>query len=151
MVVAARESFARQYVWDYLTAKPGGNTQCQSMALFECERLEDSSDMNGYPVALTEVGVVSEYHYPALDRPQECRVVYVRNADQLAQQLSELQAKQNEGRGVSCVRNLCAYLRRKDLTSAKAVVANESDKIRSYPEIVEALKSVGFWYQIFQS
>ncbi|MBY0359847.1 MAG: hypothetical protein K2W82_17725 [Candidatus Obscuribacterales bacterium] len=144
VVVASRESIARQLVWDYLTAKPGGNTQCQSPALFECELLEDT-ELSGLPVALTEAGVIAEYYYRPDGEEQECAIVYVKDADKLADELFCLQEPQNEGRGISCVRTLCEFMRRGKLSEARAVATNESDKISSYPAIVEALKRVGFW------
>lgn len=60
-------------------------------------------------------------------------------AEILADKLDELQSTKNEGRGVSCVRTLIAYLRRGDIDSAKAVCFNEGDKIRNYPDIEEVL------------
>lgn len=66
----------------------------------------------------------------------------------LAAELFELQAQHNDGRGISCVRSVCSYLERGQLSSAKAVVNNESDKISSYPDVVAALKRVGLWQEI---
>ena len=54
--------------------------------------------------------------------------------------LNILQAQQNDGRGVSCVRDICLYLDRDDLDSAKNVTATEWDKIRQYPDIVAFFK-----------
>ncbi|MDX1535896.1 MAG: hypothetical protein R3346_04015 [Candidatus Spechtbacterales bacterium] len=58
----------------------------------------------------------------------------------LANNLDELQASENEGRGISCVRTIAAYLRAGDKKTARAICLNESDKIRSYPEIYGLLK-----------
>lgn len=55
--------------------------------------------------------------------------------EDLARDLEELQAKENDGRGVSCVRTLCVYLRRGDLRPAQALCHNEWDKIRNYPPL----------------
>ena len=53
----------------------------------------------------------------------------------LANELYKLQEPKNNGRGVSCVRTVVAYLERCDRVSAIAVCRNEGDKIRSYPDI----------------
>lgn len=58
----------------------------------------------------------------------------------LADQLDRMQAMQNFGRDISCVRTLITYLRAGDVNSAKAVYNNESDKIRSYPEIDKLIR-----------
>jgi hypothetical protein len=60
-----------------------------------------------------------------------------------ADHLDLLQSRQNDGRGVSCVRQLVAYLRRGDRQSAMAIANNEWDKIASYPEIADNLKAMG--------
>lgn len=57
------------------------------------------------------------------------------NVDELADLLDELQAKENDGRGVSCVRQVVLYLRRGDIGSATRGARHDHDKIRSYPEI----------------
>ena len=54
--------------------------------------------------------------------------------------LKALEAIQNEGRGVECVRALIFYLEKGDWQSADAVYFNERDKIRNYPEIMEWFK-----------
>lgn len=58
----------------------------------------------------------------------------------LADKLWEMQAKENDGRGIECVRSLILYLRRNNPESARAVYLNESDKIRSYPAIFKLIK-----------
>ena len=60
--------------------------------------------------------------------------------EMLADKLDALQAEKNDGRGVSCVRTLIMYLRRGEIDTAKAVCLNESDKIRSYPDIQDVLE-----------
>lgn len=67
---------------------------------------------------------------------------------QAADRLFALQAEENSGRGVSCVRAICFELRRADIDGAQAVADNDGDKIRSYPDIVAALKEVGLWWDI---
>ena len=61
-------------------------------------------------------------------------------------ELDKLQAKKNDGRGVSCVRAIVSELSRGDVCGALAVTSNESDKIRGYKDIVRVLRKVGFWY-----
>lgn len=60
--------------------------------------------------------------------------------DELASVLTDLNSKQNEGRGVSCVRAIILSLERGDVEGAKAILSNEGDKIRNYPEIESILK-----------
>ena len=60
--------------------------------------------------------------------------------DELANTLTELDSKENGGRGVSCVKTIIMYLQRGDIESVKAVMLNEGDKIRNYPEIETMLK-----------
>lgn len=57
----------------------------------------------------------------------------------VADELDALQAKQNEGRGVSCVRTMVFYLRQDNVVSALAVRQIEGDKTRSYPDIEQFL------------
>lgn len=60
-----------------------------------------------------------------------------------ADELDRLQALENEGRGVSCVRTLAFHLRRGEIELAKAVAENEGDKIRNYPSIKQYLIEQG--------
>ena len=53
----------------------------------------------------------------------------------LALRLNEAQAKENDGRGVSCVQTIVTYLNMGDIRAARAVARNESDKLWAYPEI----------------
>lgn len=57
--------------------------------------------------------------------------------------LDLLQGRQNDGRGVSCVRQLVFYLRRDNQQAAKTIASNEWDKIASYPEVAEHIKAMG--------
>lgn len=49
--------------------------------------------------------------------------------------LNLVQSKQNDGRGINCVRTIITYLNKGDFESAKAVRVNDGDKIASYPEV----------------
>ncbi len=52
-----------------------------------------------------------------------------------AEELDALQAEQNEGRGVSCIKSIVFQMRKNDIDCAKRVYQLEGDKIRQYPEI----------------
>jgi hypothetical protein len=54
-------------------------------------------------------------------------------------ELDALQREENDGRGVSCIRTLLVYLRRGDLSAARAIINNEFDKIRNYPNIKDKI------------
>ena len=49
--------------------------------------------------------------------------------DEMADKLDALQGVKNDGRGVSCVRDIIAYLRRGDIGSARQVARTDHDKI----------------------
>lgn len=51
------------------------------------------------------------------------------------QQLKELNAKENEGKGISCVESFIKCVERNDIKTAKFVYIHDGDKIRSYPKI----------------
>lgn len=76
----------------------------------------------------------------------KCLVLSRSYLDRLGKRLDKLQAKKNDGRGVSCVRAIVSELSRGDVCGALAVTSNESDKIRGYKDIVRVLRKVGFWY-----
>lgn len=57
--------------------------------------------------------------------------------------LDLLQSQQNNGRGISCVRQLVSELRRDRKTSAQAIANNEWDKISTYPEVAKVVISMG--------
>lgn len=58
----------------------------------------------------------------------------------IALELDELQKKENDGNGVSCVRNALSYLKRGDFESARVVCSTDWDKIRNYPDLAKALE-----------
>jgi len=58
----------------------------------------------------------------------------------LAKQLDELQKKENNGRGVSCVQSVVAYLRMGRLDEARTICYTDHDKIDNYPPIMEFIK-----------
>lgn len=61
----------------------------------------------------------------------------------VADRLDLLQGRENEGRGISCVRYLIAELRRENRSAAAAIANNEWDKISSYPRVAEEIKMLG--------
>lgn len=149
LVVASCENYAREMLWQYFLDKQdrGEPLQVGAKRLMEVEPLEDSF-LSNYPVSPNEIGVRIEYHYGENETDTSMKVVFIAGgAEALAAELNALQSCQNDGRGVSCVKSIVAYLQRNDLTAAKAVVNNEGDKIASYPEIEAVLQRVGFAYQ----
>ena len=56
--------------------------------------------------------------------------------------LDALQAKQNQGRGVQCVKNIVTYLRKGDYNSALLVRQSEGDKTGQYQELEQMLYSL---------
>ena len=70
------------------------------------------------------------------------------DAKALAVELFDIQALHNNGRGISCVRGVCSELERGQIEGAKAIINTDSDKMRSYPDVVAVLKRVGFWEEI---
>ena len=149
IIVNATPRMVGLLVMNYLRDKPEGYRQCQQENLLEIEPHEDSSFADER-VSLDKIGVVLEYHYPEED-PDGVRLtdlIYIADADALADELDGLQAQANQGRGVCCVRDVIAYLRRGDYSTARAVINNESDKIRSYEKIVAVLERTGLWHRI---
>lgn len=55
--------------------------------------------------------------------------------------LSDMEGKENNGRGIVCVKAIVLYMEMGDKNSAKLVFQNERDKIRSYPNIEKWLIS----------
>jgi hypothetical protein len=53
-----------------------------------------------------------------------------------------LQAEQNDGRGVACVRSLLTYARRADFQQAVRTFFSEQDKIRQYPDLETLIAEV---------
>jgi hypothetical protein len=56
------------------------------------------------------------------------------------QELDELQKKENNGNGVSCVKSALVYLRMGDVETARAVCTTDWDKIREYPDLAKSLE-----------
>lgn len=146
VVVASSDRMAREMVKQYLLAKPEGYRQYTRLDLFEVEAL-DESPLGDECYSTEESGVKAEYWLKEGEmHPQlvflGCDVLA------LAAELDGLQSRQNDGRGVSCVRGIVSSLRRGEFGDARACANNESDKIRSYPEIVAVLKRVGLWSEL---
>lgn len=149
IIVNASERLVGEVVMQYLRAKPEGYRQCAQARLLQVEPHEDS-EFSNERVSLEMAGVVLEYNYPESGSPDAHvpRLVYVDAAEKLADELDALQWKANEGLGVSCVRSVVTYLRRRGFTSARAVVNNESDKIGNHEAIVAVLERTGLWHRI---
>jgi len=60
--------------------------------------------------------------------------------DALAKKLMDLQAVENEGRGVNCVREVAISLERGNLEDARQVARTDGDKIRGYPPIARVIR-----------
>jgi hypothetical protein len=61
--------------------------------------------------------------------------------------LFELNQQANNGRGVQCVRDIILEINKRNFESAAAIVNNEWDKIRNYPEIAQWLIDNGYKYK----
>lgn len=59
----------------------------------------------------------------------------------LGNELMALQGKENNGRGVSCVREVALHLNKEDIGRARQVAVTDWDKIRNYPDIAHLLKT----------
>lgn len=143
IVVASRESMARVMVGNYLNNKPGGHQQNPGQDYLEVDLFEDSPFAGEPNIPTVSSGVAAELYFPSSDDSGIARLVYsaaVPDLNVLADELDQLQQIQNEGRGVCCVRSVVAALRHGYLNMARAMVRNEMDKIRSYPDIVAVLK-----------
>lgn len=142
-VVVARDSRqARRMAATHLQGKPHGYRQFSSIDLLEVAPYEDFS---ADTITAAEPGVLMELHFPDLERPHECDVVFLRDHVQFAHRLNTLQQPLNSGRGVGCARSIVAFLHAAQFTQARATVVNESDKLSSYPTLVTAHQEIGFW------
>ena len=59
---------------------------------------------------------------------------------EILKELKNAESLTNDGRGVSCVREVIFFLERGDLGSAEEVAYTESDKISSYPNLKTVLR-----------
>ncbi len=58
----------------------------------------------------------------------------------IADALDTMQASENGGRGVACVREVVRWLRKGDLRNARLAAEHDRDKIRSYPAILQFIQ-----------
>lgn len=56
--------------------------------------------------------------------------------------LDTLQAKQNNGRGITCVKDIISFLRNNDFPQAFAIRQWDGDKTRLYPEVENQLLKI---------
>jgi hypothetical protein len=54
-------------------------------------------------------------------------------------ELDALQAKQNNGRGISCVKSIVLFLKLGQIATAIQIRSWDGDKITSYPEVEQKL------------
>ena len=147
LIVAASQRLVGEVVMQYLRDKPEGYRQCAQASLLQVEP-HDDSEFSDERVSVEKYGVMLEYLYAEGEEVRIPRLVYIDEAAKLADELDALQAKANSGRGICCVRTVIDCLRRGDYSGARAVVNNESDKIRSHLEIVAVLERTGLWHRI---
>lgn len=76
-------------------------------------------------------GNISDPHPPVFLKP---------TPNEIADKLFILQEKENNGRGVFCVRSIVDYLRLGKIEDAKTMINTDYDKIRNYPKIVKFLE-----------
>ncbi|EKD56120.1 MAG: hypothetical protein ACD_58C00296G0012 [uncultured bacterium] len=62
------------------------------------------------------------------------------NYVEIAHQLDELQKTKNDGRGVGCIKHIIQYLEMGKIREAKTICFTDSDKLRSYPDIIDYIK-----------
>ncbi len=62
---------------------------------------------------------------------------------EIANRLEVLQQNENNGRGVSCVKEVIVWLRRGDFEKAKLMATHDHDKIANYPEIERIMETYG--------
>lgn len=149
IIVNASERLVGEVVMQYLRAKPEGYRQCAQASLLQVEPHEDS-EFSDERVSVELAGVVLEYNYREPEHP-DARIpylVYVADAEELADEVDTLQAKVNQGRGAECLRSVVFHLRRGDYTGARAVINNDSDKMRGFKDIVAVLERTGLWSRI---
>lgn len=53
----------------------------------------------------------------------------------IADELNQLQEKENDGRGITCVKSIVAYLRMGDLRSAVLIRQHDGDKTINYYDV----------------
>ena len=61
---------------------------------------------------------------------------------EISSNLFEMQQTKNQGRGVSCIRSVCAYLDLGKVEDAKLIIQHDWDKISNYGDIAKFLKNV---------
>ena len=68
---------------------------------------------------------------------------------EIADKLNELQKTKNDGRGISCVKTICHYLKLGQIESAKQVARTDGDKLCQYSDIRifihTNLTPIGYW------
>jgi hypothetical protein len=90
--------------------------------------VKTDSDNQYYRVEDTEWECPPTDHDPGFLSP-------IPGAKTIAEILYMAQAKENDGRGISCVRTMIMYLRNGSFEAAQSIRRTEGDKTRSYPEM----------------
>ena len=63
-----------------------------------------------------------------------------KNWIEIAENLDLLQKDKNDGGGMTCVRDIIAFLKMGDIKNAKGIAMWDHDKIRNHPDIEEFLE-----------
>lgn len=66
----------------------------------------------------------------------------MRDAKKFIQELKILESKENDGRGVVCVKSIIALLERDRFNDARAIWEHDGDKINQYPKIEKAILDI---------
>lgn len=63
---------------------------------------------------------------------------------QMATRLDVLQLKENDGRGVECIKSAVGSLRRGNLDEARRICTHDADKIINYPSLMKFVRDILF-------
>jgi len=108
---------------------------------FECQDIWDS--IKEHPYLIANPGI----HGSALacfDIRNLEKLRGIKEHIELSYELTKLQENENDGRGVSCVRQVAAEILWGDYKGAKTIAHTDWDKIRNYPAIAQWLQNKGF-------
>jgi hypothetical protein len=76
-----------------------------------------------------------------MERLEQNEQLELARLNRIADELDDLQKKENDGRGVGCVRDVVLFLRDGQLSEARKICIWDSDKIRNYPNLVQYIKN----------
>lgn len=108
---------------------------------FECQDIWDS--IKEHPYLIVNPGIHGSAQ-ACFDIRNLEKLRGIKEHVELSYELTKLQENENDGRGVSCVRQVAAEILWGDYKGAKTIAHTDWDKIRNYPEIAQWLKNKGF-------